>query len=182
MAKISVTADQLVERKGGWTTYLNAKGNVCKARNTEIEVTDGNESARSPAPTGDKPLKVGKATHRPQKPRITAAGKVTEAREDLDEDEEDDSIKLRRIGNTKHDCSHYERTTSAGGNKTLDSGDELATELRGFTLDEVYAKAAKVLGESRASLEQRYSKLNPGMQRMNLGNRMRAALKKKQAA
>ena len=47
----------------------------------------------------------------------------------------------------------------------------------GFTLDEVYKLAAKELKESEKDLRARYRHLNPGMQRMNLGNRMRAAAK-----
>ena len=60
---------------------------------------------------------------------------------------------------------------------TLDIGDATAKRLRGFTLDEVYKLAAKELKESEKDLRARYRHLNPGMQRMNLGNRMRAAAK-----
>lgn len=71
---------------------------------------------------------------------------------------------------------------TSGGNKTIDNGDKLADELRGKTLDEVYAKAAKVCEDadgakmSVPALKKLYGKLNIGQQRMNLGNRMRAAL------
>lgn len=90
-------------------------------------------------------------------------------------------IKNRRVGDRKYDCSKYVRkvngkaNVSAGGNATMDNGDELAKKLRGVELDDVYAAASKVLGESQAALRAKYAHLNPGMQRMNLGNRMRAA-------
>lgn len=70
-----------------------------------------------------------------------------------------------------------ERKT-AGGNVSVDSGDKLAQELRGATLDQVYARAAKELNEKEADLRAKYKHLNPGMQRMNLGNRIRAAAAK----
>lgn len=52
--------------------------------------------------------------------------------------------------------------------------DELALALQGLTLDEVYAIAAPALGSSEEELRTKYGHLNPGMQRMNLGNRMRS--------
>lgn len=90
-------------------------------------------------------------------------------------------ISNRRVGDRKYDCSRYVRklngktNLSASGNATMDNGDQLAKSLRGVELDEVYAQASKVLGESQAALRAKYAHLNPGMQRMNLGNRMRAA-------
>jgi hypothetical protein len=52
--------------------------------------------------------------------------------------------------------------------------DEVAMSLMGLTLDEVYAAASPVLGVPEPDLRAKYGHLNPGMQRMNLGNRMRA--------
>ncbi len=90
-------------------------------------------------------------------------------------------ITNRRVGDRKYDCSRYVRKVgdrpnlSASGNATMDNGDALAKKLRGLELDDVYAQASKVLGESEAALRAKYKHLNVGMQRMNLGNRMRAA-------
>lgn len=58
--------------------------------------------------------------------------------------------------------------------KAPKSKDEVAMSLQGLTLDEVYAIAAPALGSSEADLRAKYGHLNPGMQRMNLGNRMRS--------
>lgn len=83
------------------------------------------------------------------------------------------------------------KAKTTGGNKTVDCGDKMADLLRGKTLDEVYAEAVKVLntaleeGQEKVtlkSLQDKYGKLNFGMQRMNLGNRMRAILFPKAAA
>lgn len=90
-------------------------------------------------------------------------------------------ITNRRVGDRKYDCSRYVRKVngkanlSNAGNATMDNGDAVAKRLRGAALEDVYEEAAKVLGESVSALQAKYKHLNPGMQRMNLGNRMRAA-------
>lgn len=64
---------------------------------------------------------------------------------------------------------------TAGGNQVVDSGDATAKKLRGLELSDVYEKAAKVKGVSAKTLKSKYSHLNPGAQRMTLGNIIRAA-------
>lgn len=60
-----------------------------------------------------------------------------------------------------------------------DAGDEIATLLRKCgSLEEVYTAASEYLSEGVATLHTKYDKLNPGQQRMVLGNRMRAKWKK----
>lgn len=51
--------------------------------------------------------------------------------------------------------------------------DEVAKTMLGLDLNEMYEMAATVLGTPRHELEAKYGHLNPGLQRMNLGNRMR---------
>lgn len=68
---------------------------------------------------------------------------------------------------------------TAGGNTSIDCGDDLAKKLRGKSLDEVFAFAAKTLDEAEKDLRKKYAHLNVGMQRMNLGNRVRAVLNAK---
>jgi hypothetical protein len=72
-----------------------------------------------------------------------------------------------------HDKEHK----TAGGHVSVNNGDEIAMKLIGKDLDSVYTMAAKALKEDEADLRKKYEHLNPGMQRMNLGNRMRAAAK-----
>lgn len=64
---------------------------------------------------------------------------------------------------------------TAGGHTSVDSNDALAQKLRGKDLDHVYKEAARILKEPESALRAKYKGLNVGMQRMNLGNRMRAA-------
>lgn len=84
---------------------------------------------------------------------------------------------IKRVGAKDHkvDLSHYAKVESASGNASLDNGDAVAKKLRGAELDDVYKQASKVLSEPVTALKAKYKHLNPGMQRMNLGNRIRGA-------
>ena len=82
---------------------------------------------------------------------------------------------LIRSGALKYDKSRYVRYKTEDGKRSVDSGDEVAQQLRGLDLDAVYAVAAGELGVDEGELKAKYGHLNPGMQRMNLGNRIRAA-------
>lgn len=62
---------------------------------------------------------------------------------------------------------------------SFNNGDPVAQALRMFEPKKVMAVAEKILpGIKRGELKKKYAKLNPGMQRMNAGNRIRAAIKK----
>lgn len=74
-----------------------------------------------------------------------------------------------------HFKPRYVQTVSARGNTTLCNGDEVAIKLSSKTPAEVLALASKLLG---LDLTTKYAGLNPGQQRMNAGNRLRAAIKK----
>lgn len=83
-----------------------------------------------------------------------------------------------KIGESTVDLSHYfiadEKTAS--GRRAIDCNDEVGQKLRGKDLDTVYAETAKAMGVTAKSLKEKYGHLNPGMQRMSLGNRLRGAL------
>jgi len=70
--------------------------------------------------------------------------------------------------------------TGSGKSYAIDNNDDLASELRGMGLEDVYKLAVERLAEQGEEvtveqLQERYGNLNPGMQRMNLGNRIRGA-------
>lgn len=68
---------------------------------------------------------------------------------------------------------HYKECRAFSGRKSLDNGDAIALQLRGKDLDYIYEVASEHLGESVAVLMAKYEHLNPGQQRMCLGNRIR---------
>ncbi len=65
---------------------------------------------------------------------------------------------------------------TARGNVSVHCGDRLAVFLRGKDLEAVYKLAEQHLPGGN-ELRARYANLNTGQQRMNVGNRLRAALK-----
>lgn len=80
----------------------------------------------------------------------------------------------------KPDVSEYQTARAASGAKTLNNGDTIATNLVGVTLEELYDLAAEALETDVKTLQngdgekfKGYGHLNQGMQRMNLGNRLR---------
>lgn len=85
----------------------------------------------------------------------------------------------------------YERGTTEEGASFIDNGDPIATQLRGWELQDVAKLAADKCGQRTAQgwldfygkdrEKQGKKPLNPGMVRMNLGNRIRAAIKKAEA-
>ncbi len=84
---------------------------------------------------------------------------------------EDDAVRL------KPDHTKYTKVKGNDGKTKYDIGDTTATELRLMTLDEIYKLGAKLSGIKEKDLREKYSRLNPGMQRMNLGNRIRNFVK-----
>ncbi len=75
------------------------------------------------------------------------------------------------------------KVQAASGKRSFDNADSVAQALRGKSLEEAYSlvsKALKAEGEPEtvAALTARYEHLNPGHQRMCLGNKLRAAIKR----
>lgn len=75
--------------------------------------------------------------------------------------------------------TNLKTTTNKKGQVRIDNDDQTAKALRDKSLDEIYSLAAKELGETQKALRERYGHLNTGMQRMNLGNRIRGAKARK---
>jgi colicin import membrane protein len=81
------------------------------------------------------------------------------------------------------DWDSLTKVQAASGKRSFDNADALAVALRGKTLAEAYsicAKALKAEGEPTTvkALTTRYGHLNPGHQRMCIGNKVRAAMKR----
>lgn len=89
---------------------------------------------------------------------------------------------IRTVAGREHDISGYSKVKNASGHTSFDNGDTIAEKLRGKTLDEVYAQASKQLKVTEKELRAKYKHLNAGMQRMNLGNRLRKVINEKAAA
>ncbi len=77
------------------------------------------------------------------------------------------------------DRTKYQASRSAAGGKSLNNGDVVALALDGLTLEEVQSLADKLIKDN--DFADRYAKLNVGMQRMNIGNRLRGWINKDEA-
>lgn len=82
---------------------------------------------------------------------------------------------LRSVAGRTYDISKYERVKTPKGSVSFDCGDAVAKKYRGANLSDLYDAVAKRKDISVRSLKEKYGKLNVGMQRMTLGNILRAA-------
>lgn len=78
----------------------------------------------------------------------------------------------------KPDLEKYVNGVSGSGKRTKRCDDAIAEQLDGFTLEETFAVASKMVDVTVKDLQAKYGHLNVGMQRMNLGNRIRGAVAK----
>lgn len=166
----------VVAVKGGWTTVKFADGTEKKVRNGEIsEVVVGpdrrqTESKKETAKMENQAAEAKKPTP-PVRPAAPAhfVGDVAPG-------------KVAKIKDTKFDLSRYfvSDTKTPTGRRTIDCADDVAAQLRGLPIDEVYEHAAEATGIDVALLKATYGHLNVGMQRMSLGNRIRGAAKAKE--
>jgi hypothetical protein len=76
------------------------------------------------------------------------------------------------------DVTDYVAGVSGSGKKTKNCGDTVAATLNGLSLDDVAEIAGHMLGQPAAEVAAKYSHLNVGQQRMNLGNRIRGVVAK----
>ncbi len=156
--KIKITPDQVVSRNRGWVTYVDSRGTQLKARSSAVEIAE-DATGTPPTQSGESPMASEKKTRRARS----------------------ESTGVRTIGGKAVNIADYSRGKAASGNTSFHCGDELAEKLSGKSLDDVYSFAATKLKTEERELRKKYGHLNPGMQRMALGNRLRAALKPKAA-
>lgn len=154
----------VVEVKGGWSTILDGMKQL-KVRNSELSAPVGGKP-NVPAKPG--PVRSAK-DHKPakaEKPKREPKAK------------KDDANAESRLVNP--DLTRYtvSEVKTASGRKAIDIADPVAKQLRGLDLSDVYRAASEATGESMAGLHRKYDHLNPGMQRMNLGNLIRGAASK----
>lgn len=82
----------------------------------------------------------------------------------------------------KPDLEKYVNGVSGSGKRTKRADDPIAEALDGLTVDEVAGIASRMTDTPKKELIEKYAHLNVGMQRMNLGNRIRGAVNKLDAA
>jgi hypothetical protein len=136
----------------------------------EVEVA---ATAAPKAPKAKKPAKVAKPKAKPAKKVKAKKAAKSKARTDG---------KL-----VPANIEAYVKAKSAAGNTSLHNGDSIAKQLAGKDLDAIYGMTARAalkaehkriggastIDGAEKALRAAYKSLNPGMQRMNLGNILR---------
>jgi len=171
-----------VEAKAGWVNYTTADGGASKARAKDVEVFMTKEEKKAALAKAKQEAK-DKAAAEKQAAKDKAAAEKAKAKEKAakakkapapaEGDEEADERLVPA------DLSRYvlHETKTASGRRHIDVNDDTADKLRELDLPGVYKYAAKVLETTVKELTEAYQHLNPGMQRMNLGNRIRKQFK-----
>lgn len=134
-------------------------------RNTKAE-SDGRKARKSSTKASTKAVRKGRAkqTTKGSKPVVAEDGKV-------------------RLHPDHSRYTKHKDVRTASGRAAYDNSDDVADELRGMELEDVYelvGKAATKAGRD-IDLRAKYAHLNLGMQRMNLGNVLRAIRKAAEA-
>lgn len=121
---------------------------------------------------------TGKAPERPTE-AVEYSEAISVAEESVEDEEDGKEEPLSRI---KKYVKNYETVLASSGKKSKDSGDRVAVELRGLTLDAVYEAVATALDTDIETLVAKYQHLNGGQRRMCLGNLLRGHYRRQEAA
>lgn len=158
---------EIVAVRGGWTT-IRVNGTESKVRNGKLaNHGDSHDEFEGAAVEGDVFEDPAPA------PAVEVVRVVESAEVDIDTRKNGsvDPLYLNKYRKTVMNINGKKKTV-------VDCDDRVAQRLRGLPLHIVYMEAANLLDSSVRALMEQYQHLNPGMQRMNLSNRMRAALRK----
>jgi hypothetical protein len=160
---------EVVEVKSGWVTIYDTKtGKESKVRAKVLEER-AIQPKSAPAPVADK------------ESDDQAVPRETEA-DDADEPEEEILTPGQKMAKQLREARvRYVKAKSYRGSVSAHNGDELANLLAGCSPEEAMHLAAVVVAqtdENPCDPVAKYSHLNPGQQRMNSGNLIRARVKK----
>lgn len=156
---------ELIGKTGAWFSVVTPAGETIKVRGKQLIV----EAVAIPVEKTVTETKTPKAAKPPKAPKEPTEKAVRKC---------GDAIFAR--------FAQYVGTKTAKGTRTFDCNDTVATRLRGLELEQVYEAVAEEMvnaGETdstvaaaAAALQAKYGHLNLGMQRMNLGNKLRALM------
>lgn len=175
--KITLTPDQIVSRKSGWVQYIDSNGTQRKIRSSLVAISEESDEAVAEGEGDTAPPQMSPTL---EQAVDQDAGKTDEERI-VSKAKSKRAVKtngqaVRSIGGKTFDLSRYERTKAPGGGVSYHNGDEVANLLNGKDLDAVYKTVAAKTKTEENDLRKKYKHLNAGMQRMNLGNRLRKVL------
>lgn len=153
----------LISRSGGWVTIETKDGKQYKYRSGQVVEVPSDTPDEAPD-EASVPKELRKFI--PKAPVVAEKAPTST------------HIKIGNILVPKDRYQVSRDVKTASGRVSIDNGDRVAATLRGMQLPSIYRLVADTLQTSIPELEARYRHLNPGMQRMNLGNLYRKALRK----
>lgn len=160
-------------RRISMTSLISA---ILAAPSTALTVDGDTPTGGSSSPsTGDAPSALKTTVKKVKKAKPAPKAKVKKPAAKKAKKNGNITESTAMLREKAKDYAKPKGVKTAGGNQAIDNGDKVAKQLRGKSLDEVYKAAAAALKEPESALRAKYKHLNEGMQRMNLGNRMRAA-------
>lgn len=168
--KLTLTPDQIVTRLRGWVTYIDSNGTQRKIRAHLVEVVGAEPKAEESSPAQDEPAAAEESKTSEESTMGDASKKKRKATKKAN------GHAVRTISGKAFDLSRYEKVKTAAGGVSYNNGDEVANLLQGKELDAVYKTVAAKTKVEESELRKKYKHLNAGMQRMNLGNRLRKVL------
>lgn len=182
--KIVLTADQVVSRKSGWVSYVDEHGTARKTRAKNVIVKDdtveieliGLAPTEETVTTAPKPSiadQIFDSQQTETEPKPAREEKKVASKAKKKAAKKNGVAGVRTIGGKSFDLSKYEKSKAPGGGTSYNNGDQVASTLAGKDLDAVYKLVASKIKVEESELRKKYKHLNPGMQRMNLGNRLR---------
>lgn len=181
VAIITKTREQveIVAVNGGWTTVhtLGADTREMKVRNGALSGhTTLSDQAAALATAKAEGARVVRSYDKNGGP-VTALKKAKEAIARAKKPVEDRLNGVVYAGYLPQYEAYTATLRDGTVRRSIDKGDAVATQLRGQDLATTYKDAAAATGLSVKDLQARFEHLNPGMQRMNLGNMIRRALR-----
>ena len=153
------TTALLVARSGGWVTIQTKDGGQYKYRSGQV--------VEVPFSTPDEVPDVASV---PPSIRKMLPKLLPKPAPEPGPSQPKTHIKIGKMSVPKDRYVVTKDVKTSSGRVCVDNGDLIAERFRGLNLMEVYKQVSVALGIPVLDLEARYKHLNPGMQRMNLGN------------
>ena len=183
-AKAEAKAKLDKERADKKAADEKSKAEKAKAREAEKEAANKEKGAKAAAAKAEQDKALGEIA-KLQEAVDAAATKLADAKSKLNDAKRAARLPVAGTGSTaslRARAGSYVKDSehkTEGGNVSVHCGDATAQKLLGKTLDECYTIAAGISEESEEDLRAKYEHLNVGMQRMNLGNKIRGVLNAK---
>lgn len=177
---VEVNHDQVISTGKGKIRFISKDGvqvSLPKARVKIVQTQSESQSLESNAPTESAAAPVEAEVSESAQPKSDKEKTVAKSKKKASA--KTGAKGVHKLGDAVFNLDKYEKVKTAAGSVSYHNGDEVAKKLAGKDLNEVYDIVAAKLGVSDRSLKDKYRHLNAGQQRMNLGNRMRKALKPK---